>query len=208
MESFRGPQTQVLRVKPSARLSRSWNLGPESETQCPFIEVLKPRSSEPNTEVLTPTVLRAKCSNAGSQALADCVRPSRVPTSECLWQYELSVKSCPLGPELHPSIDASSLHGCCRQSNEILLNKGMKYWDSGFSARGAKTFIATVHIAGAVISWRRSEKERTGQSQFSTQFAAKLSFMPLEAQGTCFLKPHPLCDQTGEFGSVFSWLYG
>jgi len=60
--------------------------------------------------------------------------------------------SCPLGPELHPSIDASCPHGCCRQSNEILLNKGMKYRDSGFSARGAKTFIASVHIAGAVIN--------------------------------------------------------
>jgi hypothetical protein len=34
---------------------------------------------------------------------------------------ELSGKSCPLGPELHPSFDASP------QSNEILLNKGMKY---------------------------------------------------------------------------------
>jgi hypothetical protein len=40
---------------------------------------------------------------------------------------ELSVKSCSLGPELHPSFDASSPPGCCRQSNEILLNKGMKY---------------------------------------------------------------------------------
>jgi hypothetical protein len=40
---------------------------------------------------------------------------------------ELSGKSCPLGPELHPSFDASPLHGCCPQSNEILLNKGMKY---------------------------------------------------------------------------------
>jgi hypothetical protein len=102
---------------------------------------------------------------------------------------ELSVKSCPLGPELHPSIDASSLHGCCRQSNEILLNKGMKYWDSGLSARGARTFIGTVHIAGAVISWRRSEKERTGQSQFSTQFAAKLSFMPRWSPGYLLLVP-------------------
>jgi hypothetical protein len=81
MESFRGPETQVMRVKPSARLSRSWNPDLESETQCPFIEVLKPRSSEPNTEVLKPNVLRAKCSNAGLQAWADCVRPSRVPTS-------------------------------------------------------------------------------------------------------------------------------
>jgi hypothetical protein len=81
MESFRGSETQVLRVKPSARLSRFWNPGPQSETQCPFIEVLKPRSSEPNTEVLKPNVLKAKCSNAGLQAQADSVRPSRVPTN-------------------------------------------------------------------------------------------------------------------------------
>jgi len=91
---------------------------------------------------------------------------------------ELSVKSCPLEPELHPSFDASSPPGYCRQRNEILLNKGMKYWDSELSARGARTVTATVHIARAVISWRCSEKERTGQTQFSTQFAAKLSFMP------------------------------
>jgi hypothetical protein len=48
---------------------------------------------------------------------------------------ELSVKpwSCPPGLELHPSIDASSYPpGCYPQSNEILLNKGMKYWDSAF----------------------------------------------------------------------------
>ncbi len=91
----------------------------------------------------------------------------------------LSIKSCSLGPELHPSLDASPPPGCCcLQSNEILLNQGMKYWNSALNARGARTFIATVHIAGAVIGWRRSGKERTGRPQFSTQFAAKLSFMP------------------------------
>jgi hypothetical protein len=84
----------------------------------------------------------------------------------------IRVKSRSLAPELHPSFDASSPPGCCRQSNEILLNKGMKYWDSELSARGARTFIAAVHIEGAVISWRRSKKERTVQTQFSTQFAA------------------------------------
>jgi hypothetical protein len=45
---YRGPKTQVLWVKPSVRFSRSWNPGLESETQCPFVEVLKPRSWEPN----------------------------------------------------------------------------------------------------------------------------------------------------------------
>jgi hypothetical protein len=102
---------------------------------------------------------------------------------------ELSVTSCPLGPEMHPSFDTSSPPGCCRQSNEVILTRGMKYWDSGLSARGARTFIAPEHIAGAVISWRRSEKERTGQTQFSTQFAAKLSFMPRWSPGLLLLVP-------------------
>jgi len=53
----------------------------------------------------------------------------------------------------------------------------MKYWDSGLIAPGSSTFIVTVHIA-AVIGWKRSRKERTGQTQFSTKFAAKLNFMP------------------------------
>jgi hypothetical protein len=53
---------------------------------------------------------------------------------------ELSVKSCPIGPELHLSFDAwSSPPGCCRQSHEILLNKGMKCWDSGLNAPGSTT---------------------------------------------------------------------
>jgi hypothetical protein len=37
-----------------------------------------------------------------------------------------------VGPELHLPFDTSSLVGCCLQSHEILLNKGMKYWDSEF----------------------------------------------------------------------------
>ncbi len=77
--------------------------------------------------------------------------------------------------------------GCYPQSNEILLNNGVKYWDSGLSARGARTFIAAVHIAGAVISWRRSEKERTGQTLFSTQFAAKVSLRPHWSPGHLLL---------------------
>jgi hypothetical protein len=39
----------------------------------------------------------------------------------------LSLKSCPVGPELHPSFDASSPPDCCPQIHEILLKKGMKY---------------------------------------------------------------------------------
>jgi hypothetical protein len=42
----------------------------------PETQVLKAKCRGPETQVL-----RAKCNNAGLQARADCVRPSRVPTS-------------------------------------------------------------------------------------------------------------------------------
>jgi hypothetical protein len=73
------------------------------------------------------------------------------------------------------------------------------------------THRSTVHIGAAVIGWRRSGKERTVQTQFSTKIASKLSFMP-RWSSVCFfsliLKSQPLCDQTGGFGPVFSCLYG
>jgi hypothetical protein len=68
----------------------------------------------------------------------------------------------PVGPELQPTIDVSSPPGCCPQSHKILLNKGMKYWDSGLHLPMSRTFITTVHTAAAVIGWRPSRKERTG----------------------------------------------
>jgi hypothetical protein len=64
----------------------------------------------------------------------------------------------------------------------------------------ARTFITTVHIAATVIRWRLLGKERTGQTQFSTKFATKLSSYALKPSilfFPCFLRSHPLCDQTG-----------
>jgi hypothetical protein len=48
----RGLETQVLRVKPSARLSRSWNPSLESETQCPLSRSWNsgPESQIPETQ--------------------------------------------------------------------------------------------------------------------------------------------------------------
>jgi len=52
--------------------------------------------------------------------------------------------------------------------NWLIAKKKLDLW----------TCIGTVHIAAAVIGWRRSGKETRGQTQFSTKFAANLSFMP------------------------------
>ncbi len=50
-----------------------------------------------------------------------------VGKSSSIETIELSLMSCPVGPELHPSFDASSPPDCCPQSHEILVKKGMKY---------------------------------------------------------------------------------
>jgi hypothetical protein len=55
---------------------------------------------------------------------------------------------------LHPMLDI------CPQSHEIRLNKGMKYWDSTLNAPGSRTYIGTLHITTAVISWKRLGGER------------------------------------------------
>jgi hypothetical protein len=84
----------------------------------------------------------------------------------------------------------------------------MKYWDSGLNAPSSRIFITTVHIEQQWLIWRRSRKERIGQTQFSTKFAAKPNWVScsLEAEYTfyfCFffLKPYPLCDQTRGSGA-------
>ncbi len=67
------------------------------------------------------------------------------------WPLKLSVKSYLVGPELHPSFDASFPLDCLPQSHEILLNNGMKCSDSALNAQGSRALIDTVHIAAAVI---------------------------------------------------------
>jgi len=92
-----------------------------------------------------------------------------------------------------------------RKSHEILLNKGMKYWNSGLNASSSRTFITRVHIAAAVIGWKRWGKERTGKTQ--------LSFIPRWSPVYfffCFLFlkiSSPILTKQGVSSVVFSWLY-
>jgi hypothetical protein len=79
------------------------------------------------------------------------------------------------GKAIHLSIESSILvsfhifNFFLRWTNQIgsLQKKKLDLW----------TCIGTVHIAEAVIGWRHSGKEMRGQTQFSTKFAANLSFM-------------------------------
>jgi hypothetical protein len=87
-------------------------------------------------------------------------------------------KVMPCWAWVQTSFDASSAPGSCPQSHEILLNKGMKYWDVGLNAQGLRTFIATAHIAAAMIGWMHSVKERTRQTQLSTKFVFHAPLKP------------------------------
>jgi hypothetical protein len=51
--------------------------------------------------------------------LASNMRTGPVLMVIYIYILELSGKSCPVGPELHPPFDASSPLGCCPQSHEI-----------------------------------------------------------------------------------------
>jgi hypothetical protein len=124
---------------------------------------------------------------------------------------KLSIKSCLIGWELHPSFDASSFFKCCLQNHEILLNKGVKYWDFGLNGPSLNTFIARVRVLEIVIGWRHLGKERIGQTQFNTKIVTKLNFMPCWSPMFfffwCFLTSHPLHNQKG-FNAIFASLYG
>ncbi len=78
-------------------------------------------------------VCRQPYATAGFQILHQSTQESSIRL-KIFKIIELSVKSWPVGPELDPSFDASSPPGCCAQNHEILLHKGMKYWDSGLIA--------------------------------------------------------------------------
>jgi hypothetical protein len=71
---------------------------------------------------------------------------------------ELSVKS----PSSSPPISSTfgSLFQCYPQSNEILLNLGMKCWNSAFNAQSSRVIIVVVQLVGAVQALRK--KGNTG----------------------------------------------
>jgi hypothetical protein len=84
--------------------SRSWNPGPESacvcwglETQCPFIEVLKPRSWEPN--VATRASRPSRSWNPGPESACVCWGPkTQCPFIEILkprsWEPNAATRAC------------------------------------------------------------------------------------------------------------------
>ncbi len=123
------------------------------------------------------------------------------------------IKSWPFGSESHLSFDVSSLLGCHPQNHEILLNKGMRYWNSRLNAPDLKTFITIIiiHTTTPMIGRKHSRKEKIGKLNLTPNMLVEWVSSPVEIQCifffSCFLKFHPLCDQIGCSNVVFSWCY-
>jgi hypothetical protein len=111
-----------------------------------------------------------------------------------------------LGPSCSPHLMLHPLLASCLQSLEILLNKGT--YEILRPRIKCITLQNIYSYSTQQLQWwveKRSGKERTRQTQFSTKFAAKscTPWSPVRFFFSCFLKSHPLCDQTGGFWCFF-----
>ncbi len=59
------------------------------------------------------------------------------------------------------------------QSNEILLNLGMKCWNSAFNAQGSRAFIVVVQVGAMNMYVAAVEALRKMETQGETQFTTK-----------------------------------
>jgi len=103
------------------------------------------------------------------------------------------------------------------QSKEVLLNLGMKCWNSAANAQFELT-IVVVHVGVVKIYVAPVEalrkKERRVKIGWNSVWHKKWcisEFLPpwrLMYFFTCFLKSQPVLDQIQRTGALFSWLYG
>jgi len=79
------------------------------------------------------------------------------------YTLKLSVKSPTISPPIFPWYP---------QSKEILLNVGMKCWNSAFNAQGLRVIIVVVHIGLAEVQALR-KKEPSDETQFTIEIGGK-----------------------------------
>jgi len=109
------------------------------------------------------------------------------------YTIKFSIKSPCLHPTFGSPFTPKPLFQWYPQSNEIILNLGMKCWNSAINAQGSRIIIMAVKV-GAVKGFQ--EKGKKGWKQDETQLATKIDVFlssnvptPLECdhQNWCFL---------------------
>jgi hypothetical protein len=97
---------------------------------------------------------------------------------------ELSVKSPSVSPPISSAFTPYPLFQWYPQSREILLNLGMKCWNSAFNAQGSRVIIVVVQVravkiyVAAVETLRKKERQDETPVQFTTKSGGKTSLGP------------------------------
>ncbi len=95
---------------------------------------------------------------------------------------ELYVKSPSVSPPISSAFAPYPLIQWYPQSKEILLNLGMKCWNSAFNAQGSRVIIIIVQVGAAKIYvaavQELRKKETEDETQFTTKIGGKTSLGP------------------------------
>jgi hypothetical protein len=122
-----------------------------------------------------------------------------VQTSRVIWKVALS------SPCLRASLHPYPFFQWYPKSKDILLNLGMKPWNSAFNEQGFRLIIVVVQV-GAVEVLRKDRMKFSLPPKFMVFWV----FSPwmLMYFFACFFESHLVYDQTQGFGAVFFLLYG
>jgi hypothetical protein len=88
--------------------------------------------------------------------------------------FELPVKLPSVSPSISSSFTPYPLFQWYLQSKEILLNLGMRCWNSIFNAQGLRIIIAVVQVGAANIYVTAVQALRKKETQDETQFTTKI----------------------------------
>jgi hypothetical protein len=96
---------------------------------------------------------------------------------------ELFVKLPSVSPPISSAFGPYPLFQWYPQSNEILLNLGMKCWNSALNAQGSRQLIIVVVQVGAVKIYVAAvealrKRDREDETQFTTKIGGKTSLGP------------------------------
>jgi hypothetical protein len=110
----------------------------------------------------------------GLENCKNCRRRSleiaRIAKEEMLFAIELSVNSPCVSPPISSAFAPYPLFQWYPQSQEILLNLGMKCCNSAFNAQGSRVILVVVQVGAVKIYVAAVQALRKNETQDETQF--------------------------------------
>jgi hypothetical protein len=129
---------------------------------------------------------------------------------------KLSIKSPSLSPPILSAFTPYPLFEWYLQSNEILLNLSMKWWNSAFNAQGWRVIIVVVQVGAvkiyvAAVEGAQGKEKRGWNSVYHQKLVEKLVWVPvISFCKISFPVKHlmPYYAETGCSRPLIAWLYG